>query len=81
MLLSTIPVTSFLGIDRMYMGCVAMGIAKLVTFGGLGIWAVVDGIMIAKGNARDGDGKPLISYHSTDRISASLQDSSLSRLN
>lgn len=77
-LLSTIPVTSFLGIDRMYMGCVAMGLAKLVTFGGLGIWATVDSIIIAKGNARDGDGKPLISYHSTDRLPASLQDSSLS---
>ena len=59
-LLSTIPVTSFLGIDRMYMGRVGMGIAKLVTFGGLGVWAVVDGIIIAKGSARDGNGNPLI---------------------
>ena len=59
-LLSTIPVTNFLGIDRMYMGRVGMGIAKLVTFGGLGVWAVVDGIIIAKGSARDGNGNPLI---------------------
>ena len=70
-LLSRIPITSLLGIDRMYMGRVGMGTAKLVTFGGLVVWAAVDSIIIAKGNARDGDGKPLISYHSTDRLSAS----------
>ena len=74
-LLSTIPVTNFLGIDRMYMGRVGMGIAKLVTFGGLGVWAVVDGIIIAKGSARDGNGDPLIRCHSTDRLSVSLQNS------
>lgn len=59
-LLSTIPITSLLGIDRMYMGRVGMGIAKLVTLGGLGIWATVDSIIIAKGSARDGNGNPLI---------------------
>ena len=76
-LLSAIPVTSLLGIDRMYMGRVGMGIAKLVTFGGLGVWATVDSIIIAKGNARDGDGNPLIRHHGTDRLSASLEDSGL----
>lgn len=75
-LLSRLP-TSFLGIDRMYMGRVGMGIAKLLTFGGLVVWAVVDSIIIAKGSARDGNGNPLIGHHSTDRISASQQDSSL----
>ena len=46
------------GIDRMYIGRVGLGIAKLLTFSGFGIWALVNSIIIAKGNARDGN--PLI---------------------
>jgi len=36
-----------LGIDRFYMGYVGTGILKLITFGGLGIWALIDIILIA----------------------------------
>lgn len=36
-----------LGIDRFLMGHVFLGILKLITFGGFGIWWLVDVILIA----------------------------------
>ena len=35
-----------LGIDRMYAGQILIGLLKLITLGGLGIWAFVDYIII-----------------------------------
>jgi TM2 domain-containing membrane protein YozV len=35
-----------LGIDRFYLGNIGLGIGKLVTFGGLYIWAVIDAFQI-----------------------------------
>lgn len=49
-----------LGVGRFYMGSVGIGIAQLFTCGGLGIWALIDGIMLLTGSdATDAQGRPL----------------------
>ncbi|WP_320780190.1 TM2 domain-containing protein [Streptomyces sp. CRN 30] len=41
-----------LGIGRFYVGSVGVGIAQLFTCGGLGIWALIDGILFLTSNDR-----------------------------
>jgi len=36
-----------LGVDRFMMGQVVLGLLKLVTFGGFGLWWLIDVILIA----------------------------------
>lgn len=48
-----------LGVHRFYVGKVGTGILQVVTCGGLGVWALVDIIMIAMGTFRDKNGLPL----------------------
>ncbi|WP_406615655.1 TM2 domain-containing protein [Mycoplasmopsis hyopharyngis] len=43
-----------LGIDRFYSGRIGLGVAKLLTAGGLGIWALVDFILAVCGKQKDG---------------------------
>lgn len=47
------------GIDRMYVGHVGLGILKLLTCGGLGIWQIVDLILFATNKVTDSRGLPL----------------------
>ena len=49
----------FLGIDRFYLGYTGLGIFKLVTCGGLGIWALVDTILTGIGSVKDAQGNSL----------------------
>ncbi len=51
--------TGYLGVDRFYMGYIGLGILKLITAGGCGIWWFVDLILIATKNLKDADGKEL----------------------
>ena len=46
-----------LGIDRFYLGKIGTGILKLITGGGLGIWWLIDVILIATGKMKDSEGK------------------------
>lgn len=49
----------FLGVDRFYLGQTGLGVAKLLTGGGCGIWALVDFILIAIRKVDDAQGRPL----------------------
>jgi TM2 domain-containing membrane protein YozV len=49
-----------LGIDRFYLGYTGLGVAKLLTLGGLGVWALIDFIMIAMRKVTAADGSALV---------------------
>lgn len=49
-----------LGVDRFYLGYTGLGIAKLLTFGGCGVWALIDFIMIVMNKIPDAQGRPLL---------------------
>lgn len=54
-LLLSIFLGSF-GVDRFYLGYTGLGILKLITCGGCGIWFWIDLIMIATGKLGPADG-------------------------
>ena len=49
-----------LGVDRFYLGYVGLGILKLITCGGAGIWWLIDLILIACNKMTDKAGNPLV---------------------
>lgn len=50
------------GADRFYLGKTGTAIAKLLTFGGLGLWNFYDIVMLVFGKTRDKQGLPLKDY-------------------
>lgn len=58
--LTTLLLSIFLGgwgVDRFYAGRIGLGILKLLTGGGFGIWALIDIILVACGKMKDNEGK------------------------
>ena len=51
------------GGHRMYTGHIGTGIAQLFTFGGCGIWQLIDVISIITDKYRDANGQPLQKDH------------------
>lgn len=48
-----------LGVDRFYLGYTGLGILKLLTCGGFGIWYLIDLIKICTGSLKAADGSEL----------------------
>ena len=48
-----------IGVHRFYVGKIGTGILQLITFGGCGIWTIIDLIMIITGNFKDVDGNSI----------------------
>ncbi|MBH0109903.1 TM2 domain-containing protein [Salinibacterium sp. NG22] len=58
----------FFAVDRFYLGKVGTGILKLITFGGAGIWVLVDIILTLSGAQRDKAGNALVGYNENKKV-------------
>jgi hypothetical protein len=51
-----------LGVHRFYVGKIGTGLLQLFTGGGLGIWYLVDFVLVVIGRFRDAEGRLLINW-------------------
>ena len=58
----------YFGADRFYTNQIGLGLAKLFTLGGCGIWALIDVIMIITGNRKDAQGRVLAGYQENKQV-------------
>jgi len=63
------------GIDQFYRGKIGLGILKLLTLGGCGIWALIDHILYTVGSLPvDSEGKPIADRKTIESLSKMLGD-------
>ncbi len=60
LLLGLLGIFGIAGIDRFYTGSILLGVLKLITFGGLGIWTIIDVILVVTGSYKDGNGNVVV---------------------
>jgi TM2 domain-containing membrane protein YozV len=58
------------GVDRFYLGKVGTGVIKLLTCGGLGVWALIDIILVLAGKTVDKANQPLEGVNTKNRLIA-----------
>jgi len=53
---------AWLGVHRFYIGKIGTAILFILTLGGLGIWWIIDLILIVTGNLKDKQGNKIVQW-------------------